>query len=49
MTPRPPFALCCAGHTSLFPGGNVTNASGTMPVLNHSYNWISAALGVQLV
>lgn len=43
------FAVPGVGHGTLFPGGNVTNSSGSIPVLNHSYNWLSAALGVQLL
>eukprot|EP00041_Stephanoeca_diplocostata_P015553 m.297279 g.297279 ORF g.297279 m.297279 type:complete len:357 (-) comp20077_c0_seq7:2508-3578(-) len=34
------------GHSSLFPQGNV---SANMPVLNHSYLWLSRNLGVNLV
>ena len=43
------FAIPGVGHTSLFPGGKVTNASALpIPVLNHSFTWISEALGLAI-
>ena len=42
------FAVPGVGHSSLFPGGNVTSSSGTTPVLNHSFVWLTEALGLQL-
>ena len=43
------FSIPGVGHTSLFPGGKVTNSSGAIPVLNHSFNWLSDALGVRVL
>ena len=42
------FLIPGVGHTSLFPGGKVTNASGAIPVLNHSFTWLSEHIGVAL-
>jgi hypothetical protein len=39
------FPVPGVGHTSLFPGGNVSG----IPVLNHSYSWISNKLSLQIV
>ena len=43
------FLVPGVGHTSLFPGGTVSNASRAIPVLNHSYAWLSEHMGVQLL
>lgn len=36
------------GHSSLFPKGNVSTTDG-VPVLDHSYAWLSSALGLTVV
>ena len=45
------FAVPGVGHSSLFPNGNVTTKNGVpvakpAPVLDHSYGWITEAMGL---
>jgi len=45
------FGALGVGHSSLFPGGNVTSKNGmavapAVPIMNHSYLWMAEALGL---
>lgn len=46
------FGAAGVGHSSLFPGGNVTSKNSVpvggvpVPVMNHSYTWITTAMNL---
>ena len=47
-------SYCQVGHSSLFPGGNVTSHNGNpvakaIPVLNHSFSWMADAMQLNLL